>query len=360
MSTNILSVIHREVLTYLADKMKQLLVIAFLVLLAAWPAMAQPGANSTAKVSPDDALLFKAGTRLGTALADRCSIFSGLVVKVGPLTKEDLKDGNAVRRAIVTVRIDEWLWNQRRDVGKVIELDQTVVPERQRFSSEGASVWDDVDVRVGSTLTVALRRDQDGPRKYGFVESDVNLFPLIDVALSWHRQYLATPGSMVSAAAVGGNGKNPFFLGYFVTYLWRGGSFGSRDEEAIALGKLLAIVDATASAGSAASVRGAVPLIRITLLRLLLSDSNPLSKVAQRLVTENVVIAGGSEDLRVAEDAINILVRLAAKGKLELAPYLTAERRRKLTTNYRALMEAGKIDKNHMAFGSQLPGTPQQ
>jgi hypothetical protein len=84
-------------------------------------------------------------------------------------------DSDAVQHASVDVRIDEWLWNRRSDLGSLIQLDQTVVPEKRKFSSEGRSVWDDVDVQVSGRLIVALRRNPDGPRKFVFVVSDVNL-----------------------------------------------------------------------------------------------------------------------------------------------------------------------------------------
>jgi hypothetical protein len=330
--------------------MKRVFFIAVLIVLGAWPVMPQQGASGAARVPAIDAVQFKVGTDLGWALAENCSIFSGTVLKVGPLTKDaKLEDTNAVLHASVDVRINEWLWNQRPDLGSAIQLHQTVVPEKRRLSSEGRSVWDDVDVQVGGRLIVALRRDQDRPRKYVFVVSDVNLFPAIGLVLMWHRQYLSNPSSLVSAAELANDSTNPFFLGYFGSYLWRGGSFCSRDEEATALGKLLT---------RAGPVAGSSGLIRIALQRYVMSHSKPLSRSAHQSVTESLVIAGSSEDLKLAEQAIDLLIRLAQERKLEMRPYLTADRSRRLSMNFRALVQAGKVNKNHSAFDSQLTRNP--
>lgn len=277
---------------------------------------------------------------------NKVTVGSGTVLKVGPLTKDaNVEDSNAVLHASIDVRIDEWLWNQRPDLGNAIQLDQSIVTGKRRLSSEGRSVWDDVDVQAGGRLIVALRTDQNAPRKYVFVVSDVNLFPAIGVTLMWHRQYLSNSSSLVSAPELTNDSTNPFFLGYFATYLWRGGSFGNRDEEAMALGKLLT---------RSAPVAGSSGLIRVALQRYVMNDSKSLSKSAHQSVTESLVIAGSSEDLKPAEQAITLLIRLAQQRKLEMRPYLTADRRRRLSMNFRALVQAGKVDKNHAAFDSQL------
>ena len=328
--------------------MKRTLLIAVIVVLGAWSAMPQRGPSGTAKVSSVDSVRFKVGNELGWALAEDCSIFSGTVLKIRPLTKEANRDDSVVEKHTkVDVRIDEWLWNRRPDVGSAIPLDQTIVPENRRLGSEGRTVWDDVDVQVGGRLIVALRRNSDGPRKYVFVVSDVSLFPTIGVVLMWHRQFLTNPSLLVSVPELGGDNIGPLFLGYFASYLWRGGSFGNRDEEATALGKLLT---------SARPVAISPGLIRIALQHYLMSDSNPLSRAAQQSVTESLVIAASGEDLTLAEQAISLLIQLAHKGKLEMRPYLSADRTRRLSLNFRALVQAGKVDTNHAAFYLQLTG----
>jgi hypothetical protein len=330
--------------------MKRVVFIAALIVLGTWPTVSQPRTSSAASVPAIDPLQFKVGSELGWALAENCSIFSGTVLRVGPLMKDaKVEDSNAVLHASVDVRIDEWLWNQRPDLGTTIQLDQRIVPEKRRFSSEGRSVWDDVDVQPGARLIVALRRNENAARKYVFVVSDVNLFPAIGVTLMWHRQHLSHPSSLVSARELANDNTNPFFLGYFGSYLWRGGSFGNRDEEAIALGKLLA---------RTGPVAGSSGLIRVALQRYVMSDSKPLSRAAHQSVTESLVIAGSSEDLKLAEQAITLLIRLAQARKLEMRSYLTADYSRRLSMNFRALVQAGRVDRNHAAFNSQLTRNP--
>jgi hypothetical protein len=253
-----------------------------------------------------------------------------------------------VLHARIAVKVDEWLWNKPPNVESVLQLDQTITPEARRLSSEGRSVWDGVDVQTGTRLIVALQNGKHSPNR--FVVSDIDLFPLIGVTLSWHRQYMTNSSSLVSAPELARDPTNTFFLGYFVTYLWRGGSFGNRDAEAITLGKLLTRTGRNASASA---------LIRITLQRLVLSDSHRLSQAAQRSVTESLVIAGSSDDQKLAEEAITVLIRLADKRKLDMEPYLTAERGRRLRMNYQALVQAGRFGNEHAAFGAQLGRSPQ-
>lgn len=328
--------------------MKRALFIAVIIVLVAWPVMPQPRPSGAAKISNDDAVKFKVGNALGWALAVDCSVFSGTVSNVEPQKKDaNVESSIAVKHAKVDVRIDEWLWNRRPEVGTAIPLDQTIVPENRRLSSEGRTVWDDVDVQVGGRLIVALRRNTDGPRKYVFVVSDVNLFPTIEVVLTWHRQFLTNPSLLVSAPKLGN--ESTFFLGYFASYLWRGGSFGNRDEEATALGNLLTRTP---------SVAGSSGIIRITLRRFMMSDSKPLSRAAHHSVSESLVIAASSEDLTVAEPAISLLIQLAEKRKVEMRPYLTSDRTRRLNMNFRALVAAGRVDKSHAAFNAQLTTNP--
>lgn len=330
--------------------MKRVFFIAALIVLGSWPVIPHRRATGAGSLRALDSIQFKVGSKLGWALAENCSILSGTVLKVGPQMKDaNVEDSSAVLHASVEVRIDEWLWNQRPDLGSAIQLDQSIVIDERRLSSEGRSVWDDVDVQPGGRLIVALRQNQNSLRKIVFVVSDVNLFPAIGVALMWHRQYVSNPSSLVSARELANDSTNPFFLGYFGSYLWRGGSFGDRDEEAIALGKLLT---------RTGPVPGSSGLIRIALQRYLMSDSKPLSRAAHQSVTESLVIAGASEDLSLAEHAFTLLIRLAQERKLEMRPYLTADRNRRLIMNFRALVESGKVDKNHAAFYSQLTRNP--
>lgn len=327
--------------------MKRPIFIVALILFHGLVVVAQSAATGSDEISAVEVAQFKAGIKLGTALAENNLIFFCTVRNVGPLTNDSgwTETSNANRTRRVTVNVDQWLWNKPSHAASVLELEQTLTSPQRRFSSEGRSAWDDADVQVGGKLIMALRRGADGPAKYRFVVSDVNLFPAIGVALDWHRQYLANSSSLVSAPELAKDRTNAFFLGYFVSYLWRGGSFGDHDNEAITLARLFI------GSGSIANSSG---LIRVPLQRFLLSDSKPLSESTQRSLTESLIIAASDDDLKLAQDAITILIRLAEGRKLEMMPYLTAERSRRLNINYGALVQAGKIDGEHKAFESQL------
>lgn len=328
--------------------MTKKLVIATILLLGALPVMPQRNLISSTNGWPaggnEDVSRrqFDIGSKLGRSLVEGCSIFFGTVRKVGQPVKEDKY---AVSHAEVLVAVDEWLWDKRIDLGPVIQLDQTSVPEKRRYSSEGRSAWDGVEVRVGSQLLVALRKNPTELEKYGLIVSDVTLFPAIHNALTWHGYYLQNPNALLSAAEVVNGSSDSIFPVYLISYLWRGGSFGNRDNEALTLGRLLARSDLGESSSA---------LIKLTLPRFMLSDSNPLSEATRRSLIEILVVVGGGENLKPAADAISVLVRLSDNQQLEMTPYLTPERTRKLSENYRALIQTGKIDKRQTAFESQL------
>src|SRR4051812_18587072 len=52
-----------------------------------------------------------------------------------------------------------------------------------------------------------------------------------------------------------------------------------------------------------------------------------------------LVILGGSDNLKSAKVAILVLLQLSAGKQMDIKPYLTSERQRKLIENYRMLLK---------------------
>ncbi len=178
-----------------------------------------------------------------------------------------------------------------------------------------------------------------------FVVSDLSLFPAVRQALSWHKRYLQNPDEFLSVAGLVNSSNESVFLGYLVTFLWRGGTFGNRDVEALALGRLLE----TSSLNDLPS-----RLVRLSLTRLMSSDMRPVSDATRRELTENLVVIGSGDNQNRAAEAIRVLLQLIDNNQLVIAPYLTPERQRKLVENYSALVKTKQIRQRNAKFESQM------
>src|SRR5258705_9309124 len=281
---------------------------------------------------------FDVGSRLGASLVEGCVVFIGTIRALGELEKGDNRTTEEILHRTVRVKIEEWIWNSKPNRASVAQLDQPLVPEPRRYGSEGRSPWDGVNVYVGNKLLVALRENEIGTREYGMITSDENLFPAIRNALIWHDRYLQNPAELSNVSDALNFRNESVFVSYFTSYLWRGGSFGNRDAEALALGGLL---------GRSRLPDRASALIRLTLTRLMLSEPDALMDATHRSLTETLVSVGAGSDLKRAGDAIVVLLRLGDKKKLEMAGYLTSERQRRLTDNYQTLVQKRAIEKGH-------------
>ncbi len=288
---------------------------------------------------------YEVGNRLATSVIEGCTIFIGSVRQIERPVRGIPSEREGAVQAKLNLRIDEWLWNRQADLGPVIEVVQTISSEKRRLGSEGRSAWDGVEVSVGARLLVALNRTQTGDQRYELVISDGSLFPIVQQALAWHTRYVREPNEVLNASQVVIGNTDSIFLSYFVSYLYRGGTFGNHEFEALALGGLLSNVHLSQQSSA---------FLRLTLARFMLSEFEPLSDSTRRDLMEILTSVGSSDDLQRAADAIIILLRLSDRKQLQMKPYLNSQKQRRLNQNYRELIKEGKVKGGHAEFEQQL------
>jgi len=298
---------------------------------------------------------YRTGRRLADAVIRDASIVVGTVYQVvGPngSRSPDLNE-RALSYEKVTLGIDEWLTSQPKAALPEIELKRVPLVMGIQYGSQWKGApWERVNLKVGARLLIAfIPGDSQAENlseigNYTLVISDPSLFPAIREALTLHRRYLQSPKEVLNASDNLTSARHSVFVGYFVAYLWRGGSFGDPDAEALALGRLLANPGfPEMSSFYAAQALG----------RLMFSQSRPLSEATRRLLTEELVVAGVSIRPTIAKSALGLLLRLADKKQLNMRPFLTAERRRKLTQTYQTTLASE--NQRHPDFESQLRAT---
>jgi hypothetical protein len=146
-------------------------------------------------------------------------------------------------------------------------------------------------------------------------------------AISWHKRYIDNPDELLGVAGLLNSDSNSVLLGYLLNFFWRGGTFGNRDIEALALARLLernGLADAPSR------------LVRLSLTRLMSSHQRPVSDSTRRSLSESLVVIGSGDNQRRAAEAIRVILPLIDDNQLVIAPYLTPERQRKLAQNYLA------------------------
>lgn len=310
------------------------------------PAVAAPGIQLS---QPE----FEAGQKLAAAFNDRASILLGTITNVGPQVKEkNVDEQNAASFRKVRVAIDEWLWQSPKEKLAEIQVHQITPPARQKFNSGPWTAWNGVDVAAGNKVLIALYPEKSENRVYrgkavetSFVISDPALLQSLRQAISWHKRYVENPDELLGVAAQLNSGGDSVLLGYLLNFLWRGGTFGNRDVEALALARLL-------ERNGLADVPSR--LIRLSLTRLMSSNQRPVSDSTRRSLTQSLVVIGSGDDQRQAAEAIRVILQLIDDNQLVIAPYLTPERQRKLVDNYSALVKTKQIGQRNAKFESQM------
>ena len=298
---------------------------------------------------------YRIGRRLADAVIRDASIVVGTVRQVvGPdgNRSPDLNE-RALSYEKITLGVDEWLTGQPKAALPEIELKRVPLVMGIQYGSQWKGApWERVNLKVGARLLIAFIPENRQAENfseidnYTLVISDPSLFPAIREALMWHQRYRQNPKEVLNASDILDSGQHSVFVGYLVAYLWRGSSFGDPDADALALGRLLANPGfPEMSSFYAAQALG----------RLMFSQSRPLSEATRRLLTEELVVAGVSNRPTIAKSALGLLLRLADKNQLNMGPFLTAERRRKLTQTYQTTLASG--NQRHPDFESQLRAT---
>lgn len=312
------------------------------------PAVTTPD-SSTELSQPE----FEAGQKLADAFNDRSSIALGTIVNVGPQVKEKNADEqNAASFRKVRVAVDEWLWQSPKEKPAEIELQQVTPPVRQKFNSGPWTAWNGVDVVAGNKVLIGLYPDKSANRVYrgksietSFVISNPALLQSLRQAISWHKRYVENPDELLGVAGSLNSGSDSVLLGYLLNFLWRGGTFGNRDVEALALARLL-------EGNGLADVPSR--LVRLSLTRLMSSQQRPVSDSTRRSLTESLVVIGSGDNQRRAAEAIRVILQLIDDSQLVIAPFLTPERQRKLAQNYLSLVKTKQIGQRNAKFESQM------
>ena len=307
------------------------------------------GGNIDEKVQQDE---FDIGSKLAFSLMKGCSIFIGTVMANSePISDTGAAANNVVVHTRVSMTEDEWLWGDQSQRKQTVQLERVFRPNNLGFNSVGWDVWNGIDVRSGNRLLVVVYNDEEENRvasgamnKFGLILSDETLFSSIQDTLALHALYMQNPEEIAGAPDWINTKTDAIFSGYLISFLRRQRGFGSMDTEALVLSKLL---------GNKRVLTTGWFFIRQVLEWLMLEEDPSLSNATRDSVTEALVVAGSSDNVVLAKDAIAVLLRLGDNNKLDMQPFLNAERRRKISRTYRTVLK-GDAQKGHPEFESQL------
>jgi hypothetical protein len=298
--------------------------------------------------SQHDKYLFQIGNILGEGLARNYSIFVGRVASVNPASavrQETSKDS-----VEVLLIVTDWLWNKPQSDGSALRL--------QKFPTHQTTPWvtaapspdgKTITPVVGEELLVISKSrgetDSTGEtiiNNYLMVSDDQRVFPDARRVIADHARYLES-SSEISPAEL--DTKHLVFCGYLATYLWRAAKPERYNSDAIALSSLLQ--------NEKIPSNGWIQ-IRMRLKAILIQTNFTLSQKSRAVVIENLVKAGSSENLILAQQGITLLLALSDSKRDDLRPYLDPNRAVAISRNYRTLTSTGAIKGTHRLFESQL------
>jgi hypothetical protein len=295
---------------------------------------------------------FAFGRNLAVYLVNGCVIFTGTIQAVGAPEKEAgvTDDKRAIFTRTVALKIEERIYGElpgRDDI-------RLVYASRPVFTKTSLGPWtpweslDPSDLQVGRRLLVIRWTEQASrptwlgkPQEIALVVADRDSFAVIRDIAEMNRR-LNQSSEEVQKALRTLRDKNDLVLaGYLVTYLEDGESLRDVNQAAIHLCSLLAGNDLPGQAWKDTT-------------GWFVSNFYRLSNETRRSVTENLVAAASSENKTIAESGIAALIRLGDEKLLEMSPFLTPDRRRKIVERYREVLSGGKTAKQHTEFSSQL------
>ena len=301
-----------------------------------------------AEALEQDMQRFGVGQILGDCLVKGCTVFIGTIQAVGPSANApgETDDRRAVKIRTVDIKVDEWLY--AREAVSTVQLLHATRPAMTKTAEGPWEAWEGVTLDVGGKLLVA-RWAKDAPRPtwlgkphdVAFVTSDQNLFGPVREMVGRHQQFKADPSQLDKIPELLRDKPDPLFAGYFVTYLMNSEGVRNIDRAAILLSALLG--------------HEAVPgPARTDIAGWLVSSFYRLAAPARRAVTETFVLLASGNDGERADPALGALVRLGDLKMLDLKPFLTPERQRKLLEKYRASQAQSKPPGEHSEIEAQL------
>jgi hypothetical protein len=299
--------------------------------------------------SDRDRYLFGIGTKLGEALARDCSIFVGIVSSVKDSSIANTPPVKSSPNSVeINFVVNEWLWNKPVDGASKVKLSNFPLSRSKPFDVSLSPDGKDIAPHVGDQFLIVSYPDKDNHlsvSQYAMVLSDGSVFQQVRDTVNRHALYLKQPNEMINALPGLDTSDDLVFCGYFVRYLWRAGRPNNSDNEAMVLGKLL-INERIPSDGW--------PLIRATLTRILFDADFPISDTSRKTVVDEIIAASSGKSIQLAKQTIPILLRLSDKKQLDMKPFLSSDRLRNLTANYRSLRSTGYVQDTHSEFEAQL------
>lgn len=287
---------------------------------------------------------YEVGRKLGDALARGCFIFTGTVHEVvSPAASEDTN--STISYATVGVNVDEVLWGEAPNSQAKVFLQKATPPTRNKYDAGPWSTWRNVDLEVGKKLIVALwNKDvqkpvyNDKPDDIVLIVSDESLFPTIREVVAFHERNLQGRAG-VNAFEPLESGGDPIISGYLIAYLSRRAVSRDVNAEAMILSSLLN--------NSSLPEAGFFDVARE--LGIILSrGDDALTDATRNSVTEALVVAGASENIKLARNAITTLTRLTSDNRIDVSSFLNDERRRKLVKNYLSTTSSQRRNRNSM------------
>jgi hypothetical protein len=291
---------------------------------------------------------FATGQRLGECLVRGCVVFMGVVKSVG-----DPKQGPGERdpqRAMTTRTVDmevsESLFGTPK--GGSVRLLYAARPEKTKTALGPWVPWQTATVAAGRELLVA-RWTEDAPRAtwmgkpedVALVVSDETRFGAIRNAITAHHRFERTPSEVETIPRLIRSRQDNLFTGYALAYLMEGETPRDVDKAATVLSQLIGD-ESVSQAG------------RVDIGNWLASTYYRLDNNVRQTVTGALVDAASADRATVAFPAVSALIRLADLQTLNLPPFESDARLRKVAENYRAFLAQNKAQQPSPELESRL------
>ena len=299
----------------------------------------------------------RVGWILAGCLIRGCSIFIGTVREVvRPEQQAKSADLNSSSYSKVSMRIDKWVYGEPQQWEHYVQLDQVPIElSAGRAVLHQGDVWRDVKLEVGKRLLVAFspattigRENHEASNRidrYGLVVSNEKLFPVIQATVSNHSRYAHKPEELLDAPDLLNARIDYILSGYLVYYFWAKGGNENTDIEAAVISQLI---------GNSHVPEGYWRFLEAPLVRAMTNNDSPVSEATRNQVTNSLIAAGCSGNSGLARSALRVLILVTDSGNIDVEPFLTEERRRKLIRNYKALITAEAVENKQATLESQL------
>lgn len=291
---------------------------------------------------------FVVGQRLGDCLVKGCTVFLGTIQALGPPEKApgEADERRAVMTRNVDMKVDQWLYAP--EGATTVQLSHATRPEVGKTSLGPWVAWEGVRLDVGGQLLVA-RWAKEAPRPtwmgkpddVAFVASDQSLFVPAREVIGRHQHFRVDPNELDKIPQLLRDKRDDLFAGYFLTYLMNSEGVRNVDKAAALLSGLLGQESVPAPA-------------RADIADWLASNFYRLAEATRKAVTETLVLLASGDDAGSSDPALACLEQLGELKMLDLKPFLTPGRRRKLVEKYRVYQAQSKAREEHSELEVQL------